>query len=78
MGKGLLFSHSNSKRETLQGLRLHLDYSGTRGRRRATSSGGLDYYADEDAWASAYSAVAAGAAVVAGLGVLAYLRRSGT
>ncbi|KAF5460072.1 hypothetical protein F2P56_019969 [Juglans regia] len=60
-----------------KGLRLHLDYSGTRGRRRATSSGGLDY-ANEDAWASAYSAVAAGAALVAGLGVLAYLRRSGT
>lgn len=62
---------------TLQGLRLHLDYSGTGGRRKASSSGDLAY-ANSDAWASAYSAVAAGAALVAGLGVLAYLRRAGT
>lgn len=34
-------------------------------------------YAHADAWASAYSTVAAGAALVAGLGVLAFLRRSG-
>jgi hypothetical protein len=54
---------------------LHLDYTGTR-RRRGSSSESLDY-AQADAWASAYSAVAAGAALVAGLGVLAYLRRSG-
>lgn len=59
-----------------KGLRLHLDYSGgTHGRRRGSSSGGLDY-AHQDAWASAYSAVAAGAALVAGLGMLAYLKRS--
>ncbi|KAF5476535.1 hypothetical protein F2P56_003281 [Juglans regia] len=58
-----------------KGLKLHLDYSGVRGRRRATGSGDLDY-ANADAWASAYSAVAAGAALVAGLGVLAFLRRS--
>ncbi|OEL34920.1 CBS domain-containing protein CBSCBSPB5 [Dichanthelium oligosanthes] len=34
-------------------------------------------YAGKDAWASAYSAVAAGAALVAGLGVMAYLKRAG-
>ncbi|KAF9619301.1 hypothetical protein IFM89_006488 [Coptis chinensis] len=56
----------------MKGLRLHLDYSGTGGRRRGTGS--LDY-AHKDAWATAYSSVAAGAALVAGLGVLAYLRR---
>ena len=34
-------------------------------------------YARRDAWASAYSTVAAGAALVAGLGVMAYLKRHG-
>uniref|UniRef100_A0A9I9E0Q6 CBS domain-containing protein CBSCBSPB5 n=1 Tax=Cucumis melo TaxID=3656 RepID=A0A9I9E0Q6_CUCME len=57
-----------------KGLRLHLEYPGSHGRRR--DAGNMDY-AQSDAWASAYSAVAAGAALVAGLGVLAYLRRSG-
>lgn len=33
-------------------------------------------FVQADAWASAYSAVAAGAALVAGLGFLAFLRRS--
>ncbi|CAI0444788.1 unnamed protein product [Linum tenue] len=65
----------------LKGLKLHLDYSGVRGHRRGserqqTSSGSLDY-AQGDAWASAYSTVAAGAALVAGLGFFAYLKRSG-
>ena len=55
---------------------MHLDYTGTRRRRRGSSSESFDH-AQADAWASAYSAVAAGAALVAGLGVLAYLRRSG-
>ncbi|XP_007038001.2 PREDICTED: CBS domain-containing protein CBSCBSPB5 isoform X1 [Theobroma cacao] len=59
-----------------KGLRLHLDYSGKQGRRRGSSSGSLDY-AHSDAWAAAYSAVAAGAAVAAGLGLLAYLRKAG-
>ncbi|KAK3013857.1 hypothetical protein RJ639_010205 [Escallonia herrerae] len=59
-----------------KGLKLHLDYSGTPPRRRGSSSGGMDY-AQADAWASAYSAVAAGAALVAGLGLLAFLRRAG-
>ncbi|KAK4493352.1 hypothetical protein RD792_017755 [Penstemon davidsonii] len=59
-----------------KGLRLHLDYSGTPRRRKGSNSGNLEY-AHADAWASAYSAVAAGAALVAGLGVLAFLRRAG-
>ncbi|XVE56563.1 hypothetical protein DITRI_Ditri04bG0021400 [Diplodiscus trichospermus] len=59
-----------------KGLRLHLDYSGTQGRRRGSGSGSSDY-AQSDAWAAAYSAVAAGAAVVAGLSLLAYLKKAG-
>nr|CAN79772.1 hypothetical protein VITISV_019408 [Vitis vinifera] len=58
-----------------KGLRLHLDYSGTRPLRRDSGTGGLEY-AQREAWASAYSAVAAGAAFVAGMGLLAYLKRS--
>lgn len=61
----------------MKGLRLHLDYSGTTaGRRRGSGSGSLDYARSSDAWASAYSAVAAGAAIVAGLGLLTYLKRA--
>ncbi|GJM92031.1 hypothetical protein PR202_ga08458 [Eleusine coracana subsp. coracana] len=57
-------------------LRLHLDYAGV-GRRKRGGSGSSDFeYARKDAWASAYSTVAAGAALVAGLGVMAYLRRA--
>ncbi|KAL0415664.1 UNVERIFIED_CONTAM: CBS domain-containing protein CBSCBSPB1 [Sesamum latifolium] len=60
-----------------KGLKLHLDYSGTPRRRRgSTSASSMDYAQADSAWASAYSAVAAGAALVAGLGVLAFLRRS--
>ncbi|CAL5327443.1 hypothetical protein CsSME_00007150 [Camellia sinensis var. sinensis] len=59
-----------------KGLKLHLDYSGTRGRRRGSRSANLDY-AQSDAWANAYTTVAAGAALIAGLGVLAFLRRAG-
>ncbi|OMP04077.1 Phox/Bem1p [Corchorus capsularis] len=59
-----------------KGLRLHLDYSGRQSHRRGSGSGNLDY-AQSDAWAAAYSAVAAGAAVVAGLGLLAYLKKAG-
>lgn len=58
-----------------QGLKLHLDYSGVPKRRRGSSAGDMDFV-QSDAWASAYSGVAAGAALVAGLGVLAFLRRS--
>ena len=56
---------------------MHLDYSGKRGRGRAYGSGAMDFAETHtDAWASAYSAVAAGAALVAGLGVLTYMKRS--
>ena len=62
-----------------QGLKLHLDYSGMpkyrKGSSAAASGGGLEQ-AHPDAWASAYSSVAAGAALVAGLGVLAFMRRA--
>ncbi|GLU18549.1 hypothetical protein SLE2022_348430 [Rubroshorea leprosula] len=59
-----------------KGLRLHLDYLGTPGRRRGSGSGSLDY-AQSHAWSAAYKAVAAGAAVVAGFGLLAYMRKAG-
>lgn len=54
-----------------------MDYSGTRGRRRGSAGGSTDYAYADSAWSSAYSTVAAGAALVAGLGVLAYLKRAG-
>ncbi|XP_010550740.1 PREDICTED: CBS domain-containing protein CBSCBSPB1-like [Tarenaya hassleriana] len=62
-------------------LRLHLDYSkegrgGGRGRRASGSESSVDY-SQSDAWAAAYSAVAAGAALVAGLGVMSLLKRYG-
>lgn len=41
-----------------------------------SSAGGMEA-GQADAWASAYSTAAAGAALVAGLGVVAFLRRSG-
>lgn len=57
-------------------LRLHLDYSGVGRRKRGAVASDFEY-AGRDAWASAYSTVAAGAALVAGLGVMAYLKRAG-
>ncbi|KAK8695075.1 hypothetical protein V6N13_072617 [Hibiscus sabdariffa] len=59
-----------------KGLRLHLDYSGRKTYPGGSGSGSLDY-ASSDAWSAAYSAVAAGAAVAAGFGLLAYLKRAG-
>ncbi|CAL5366266.1 unnamed protein product [Camellia sinensis] len=56
-------------------LKLHLDHSGTQGHRRGSQSGGVEY-AQSDVWASAYSALAAGAALIVGLSMLAYLRRN--
>ncbi|KAK4766612.1 hypothetical protein SAY87_008254 [Trapa incisa] len=61
-----------------KGLRLHLDYSGKPRQRKGSKVGDMDYVHHADAWASAYSAVAAGAALAAGLGILAFLRRAGT
>lgn len=72
----LVTAVEHAKLAGFKGLRLHLDYSGVHGPRGRSSSGDLAY-AQKDAWAAAYSGVAAGAALVAGLGVLAYLRRSG-
>ncbi|CAD6257053.1 unnamed protein product [Miscanthus lutarioriparius] len=63
-----------------KGLKLFLDYSGTTGRRKAVASSSGAAIAvgmsSRDAWAAAYSGVAAGAALVTGIGVMAYLRRS--
>lgn len=52
---------------------MYLDYSGSYG---GGGSGSLDY-THSDAWASAFSAVAAGAALVTGLGIMAYIKRAG-
>ncbi|KAJ0548278.1 putative CBS domain-containing protein CBSCBSPB [Helianthus annuus] len=61
-----------------KGLKLHLDYSGTSNNHRGSQSSAKAMEVHQaDAWASAYSAAAAGAALAAGLGVLAVLRRSG-
>ncbi|PQM36656.1 CBS domain-containing protein CBSCBSPB1-like [Prunus yedoensis var. nudiflora] len=73
----LVAAVEHAKQVGWKGLRLHLDYSGTRGRRRGSAGGSVDYAYADSAWSSAYSTVAAGAALVAGLGVLAYLKRSG-
>lgn len=59
----------------LQGLKLYLDYGGTQGYKKGSRSGSLEH-ANSAAWASAYSGVAAGAALVAGLGLLTYLKRT--
>lgn len=67
---------TDNRNGPVQGLRLHLDYSGTPGRRRGSTSESLDYAHPETAWASAYTAVAAGAALAASLGLFAFLRRS--
>uniref|UniRef100_J3N8I5 CBS domain-containing protein n=2 Tax=Oryza brachyantha TaxID=4533 RepID=J3N8I5_ORYBR len=75
-----------------KGLKLFLDYSGSSsgGRRRTVVASGRSggggggeggstvmELSSRDAWAAAYSGVAAGAALVTGLGVIAYLRRAG-
>ncbi|KAK2662365.1 hypothetical protein Ddye_000939 [Dipteronia dyeriana] len=70
----LVVAVDHARLSNWKGLKLHLDYSGTDGRKG--SSGNLEYV-HADAWASAYSAVAAGAALIAGLGLMAYLKRAG-
>lgn len=79
----LVAAVEHAKSAGWKGLKLHLDYSGMPRARKGSSlaaggggGGGLEH-AHADAWASAYSSVAAGAALVAGLGVLAFLRRAG-
>ncbi|KAF7072503.1 hypothetical protein CFC21_077613 [Triticum aestivum] len=63
-----------------KGLKLFLDYSGgTPGRRSLASNNGTTTMdlANREAWSAAYGGVAAGAALVTGLGVMVYLRRAG-
>ncbi|RWW88532.1 hypothetical protein BHE74_00002592 [Ensete ventricosum] len=74
-GWSLLGCSMPSSRSILQSIRLHLDHSGVGRRKKGRESGSLEY-AHKDAWAAAYSTVAAGAAFVAGIGVMAYLKRS--
>ncbi|KAL1812371.1 hypothetical protein ACET3Z_022436 [Daucus carota] len=72
----LVTAVDHAKSAGWKGLKLHLDYSETPRRRRGSDSGDMDY-AQADAWASAYKGVAAGAALVAGLGFFAFLRKAG-
>ncbi|MCD7450090.1 hypothetical protein HAX54_003508 [Datura stramonium] len=65
----LIAAVEHAKLSGWKGLRLHLDYSGTPGRRRGSNSESLDYAHRESTWASAYTAVAAGAALAASLDV---------
>ncbi|CAJ1937491.1 unnamed protein product [Sphenostylis stenocarpa] len=65
----------HAKTAGLKGLRLHLDYTGTRGYGSDSSSVSLKY-GNSESWATAYTTVAAGAAIVAALGLLAFVRRS--
>ncbi|CAL9180927.1 unnamed protein product [Musa hybrid cultivar] len=71
----LVAAVDHARQAGLKSLRLHLDHSGLGRRKKGRESGSLDY-AHKDAWAAAYSTVAAGAAFVAGIGVMAYLKRS--
>ncbi|KAH9318326.1 hypothetical protein KI387_020095, partial [Taxus chinensis] len=62
----------------LKGLRLHLDYSNLddvkeKSKNQSRVSSDLEV-AQKDRWGSAYATVAAGAALVAGVGVMAYLK----
>ncbi|THU52290.1 hypothetical protein C4D60_Mb10t02430 [Musa balbisiana] len=71
----LVAAVDHARQAGLKSLRLHLDHSGLGRRKKGRESGSLEY-AHKDAWAAAYSTVAAGAAFVAGIGVMAYLKRS--
>lgn len=62
----------------IQGLRLYLDFTGSGGHKKHGRISTDNDYAHNDAWASAYSKVAAGAALVAGFGILAYLKKAGS
>ncbi|KAM3319328.1 CBS domain-containing protein CBSCBSPB5-like [Capsicum chacoense] len=73
----LVAAVEHAKLSGWKGLRLHLDYIGTPHHRRGSNSESVDYAHPETAWATAYTAVAAGAALAASLGVFAFLRRSG-
>ncbi|KAJ8480413.1 hypothetical protein OPV22_024140 [Ensete ventricosum] len=71
----LVAAVDHARQAGLKSIRLHLDHSGVGRRKKGRESGSLEY-AHKDAWAAAYSTVAAGAAFVAGIGVMAYLKRS--
>ncbi|KAK1422395.1 hypothetical protein QVD17_25485 [Tagetes erecta] len=73
----LVAAVEHAKSAGWKGLKLHLDYSGMPRNKKGSFGGGGLEHVHADAWASAYSSVAAGAAFVAGIGVLAFLRRSG-
>ncbi|XP_042001311.1 CBS domain-containing protein CBSCBSPB1-like [Salvia splendens] len=59
-----------------KGLRLHLDYSGLLQHRQKVSDSRSMQYAQRDASSQSYGGLAAGAALVAVLGVYAVLRRN--
>ncbi|KAK7369650.1 hypothetical protein VNO80_11692 [Phaseolus coccineus] len=65
----------HAKAAGLKGLRLHLDYSGTQGYGNDSSSVSWKY-GNSESWTTAYSTIAAGATIVAALGLLAFVRRS--
>ncbi|XP_029130860.1 CBS domain-containing protein CBSCBSPB1 isoform X2 [Cajanus cajan] len=65
----------HAKTAGLKGLRLHLDYSGTRDYGTDSSPESLSY-ANPEAWGTTHNAIAAGAAIMAALGLLAFVRRS--
>ncbi|XP_052175820.1 CBS domain-containing protein CBSCBSPB1-like [Diospyros lotus] len=71
----LVAAVDHAKSAGWKGLKLHLDYTGIPGRRRGpVTTAGQDY--TQSAWASAYSAAAAGAALAAGLGMLAFFKKA--
>ncbi|KAH6794703.1 CBS/octicosapeptide/phox/Bemp1 domain protein [Perilla frutescens var. hirtella] len=59
-----------------KGLRLHLDYVATSSHRQRVSNSRSLQYAQPESSSQTYSTVAAGAALVAVLGVFAFLRRA--
>ncbi|KAK8958416.1 CBS domain-containing protein CBSCBSPB1 [Platanthera guangdongensis] len=57
-------------------LRLHLDFSGSQGDGKGRKGSVALEHTSREAWQAAYKAVAAGAALVAGLTMIAYLKRT--
>ncbi|XP_064942114.1 CBS domain-containing protein CBSCBSPB5-like isoform X2 [Musa acuminata AAA Group] len=71
----LVAAVDHARQSGWKSLRLHVDFSGLGHKKKGHGSGDLEC-ADTDAWATAYRSVAAGAALIAGIGVMAYLKRS--
>ncbi|KAJ4818748.1 CBS domain-containing protein [Rhynchospora pubera] len=71
----LIAAVEHAKLAGWKGLRLYLDYSGMKGHKKGRTSVSTEGANCEYAWAAAYSAVAAGAAFVVGLGIMAYIKR---